>query len=54
MTGREIGLARGKEIASTDSEASGYEEFVTMDLILMTEKRYILVIERRNVPLKKR
>ncbi|KAI5839539.1 hypothetical protein DFP73DRAFT_587459 [Morchella snyderi] len=47
-TGRKIRLAREKEIASTDSETGGYEEFVMMDLISVTEKRYILVIEGKK------
>lgn len=43
MIGRKLRLAREKEIVSTDSE-----EFVVIDRIAVTEKRYILVIEGKG------
>lgn len=41
MIGRKIRLAREKEIVSTDSETGDYEEFVMVDVISVTEKRYV-------------
>lgn len=43
MTGRKLRLARETEIVSTDSK-----EFVVIDRIAVTEKRYILVIEGKR------
>ncbi|KAF8534297.1 hypothetical protein BDD12DRAFT_896351 [Trichophaea hybrida] len=48
-TGRRIALLREKEIISLDSETGGYEEFVAMDMISITEQNFILVIEARDL-----
>ena len=41
-------LCREKEIVSVDSETGGYEEFVMMDIISVTEEKFVLVIEAKT------
>lgn len=38
-------------IASADLETSGMEEFVVMDLISLTEEKFVLVVEAKRVSL---
>lgn len=38
-------------IVSVDSETSGMEEFVVMDLISLTEEKFVLVVEAKKVSL---
>ena len=47
-TGRKIRLRREKEIISTDFETGGREEFVVLDLISITKRNYVLVIETKR------
>ena len=48
-TGRKgIQLRRVKQIVATDEEAGGFEEFVVVDLISVTEERYVLVVEGKR------
>lgn len=48
-TGRKsIQLRSEKVIALTDGETGGKEEFVVMDLISVTEERFVLVIEAKT------
>ena len=43
-TGRDtVRLAREKKIISVDTKTGGYEEFVVVDGISVTEERYILI-----------
>ncbi|KAF8446507.1 hypothetical protein BGX38DRAFT_1271102 [Terfezia claveryi] len=44
-------LVREKEIVSVDSETGGQEEFIVMDIIPLTEKKFVLVIEAKKTNL---
>ena len=49
-TGRNIRLARKKEIISKDDEAGGTEELVVMtDRISVSEKKFVLIVEAHSV-----
>ena len=48
-TGRKtIQLFREKQLIGEDEETGGYEEFVVVDRIEITEERYILIIEAKR------
>lgn len=48
-TGRKtIQLFREKQLMAEDEETGGYEEFVVVDRIEITEERYILIIEAKR------
>lgn len=46
--GRKIRLEREKEIISTDEETGGYEEFVVIDRISVTEEKFLIIIEAKS------
>ncbi|KAF8473371.1 hypothetical protein BDZ91DRAFT_714529 [Kalaharituber pfeilii] len=46
--GRDIRLRRKKEIVSVDGETGGKEEFVLMDVVSVTERNYVLVVEGKT------
>lgn len=48
QTGRNIRLRREKQIVSMDCETGGSEEFVMMDVISVTEKNFVFVIEAKR------
>ena len=49
MTGRKsIQLRREKEIVSTDGETGGTEEFVMVDLVSVTEEKFVLIVEAKR------
>jgi hypothetical protein len=49
MTGHEsIQLRSEKEVVSTDGGAGSTEEFVVVDLILVKEEKFILVVEAKR------
>ena len=48
-----IQLRREKEIAGIDEETGGYEEYVVLDLISVTEERYVFVVEGNRSPVRK-
>ena len=50
-TGRDLRLRREKEIVSVDSETGGMEEFVVMDLISLSEEKFVLVVEAKKASL---
>ena len=45
---KDVQLRRGKEIVATDEETGGFEEFVVVDLISVTEERYVFVVEGKR------
>ncbi|KAF8444161.1 hypothetical protein BDZ91DRAFT_815912 [Kalaharituber pfeilii] len=45
---RDIRLRREKEIVSMDGETGGKEEFVVIDVVSLTERNYVLVIEGKK------
>ncbi|RPB29791.1 hypothetical protein L211DRAFT_832492 [Terfezia boudieri ATCC MYA-4762] len=47
-TGRNLRLTREKEIISTYNETGGREEFVVLDRISVTEKRFVLIVEGKR------
>ncbi|KAF8538993.1 hypothetical protein BDD12DRAFT_883625 [Trichophaea hybrida] len=51
-TGRDIRLLREKEIVSMEFETGDTEEFVVVDLISVTEEKFVLVIEARRSSLR--
>ena len=52
MTGhKSIQLRREKEIVSTDGETGGTEEFVMVDLVSVTEEKFVLVVEAERTSL---
>jgi len=46
--GRDLRLRREKEIVSIDGEASGKGGFVVMDVLSVTERNYVLVVEGKK------
>ena len=46
--GWKIRLGREKEIISADHETRGYEEFVVIDRISVTDKKYVIIIEGKR------
>ena len=51
-TGRDtVQLYRERQLVSVDSKTGGYEEFVVLDRISVTEAEYILIIEAKTVSL---
>ena len=50
-TARNLRLRREKEIVSVDSATGGYEEFVVMDCISLSEKNFVLIVEAKKVSL---
>lgn len=51
-TGRyKVRLLREKQIVSEDEQTSGYEEFVVVDRISVTEEKYVFIIEAKRVSL---
>ncbi|KAF8472744.1 hypothetical protein BDZ91DRAFT_715716 [Kalaharituber pfeilii] len=50
--GRDIRLRREKEIVSVDSEAGRKEEFVVIDVVSVTERNFVLVIEGKKSSLR--
>ncbi|RPB15816.1 hypothetical protein P167DRAFT_542534 [Morchella conica CCBAS932] len=47
-TGRTVRLLREKEIVSTDGETGGTEEFVMVDLVSVTEEKFIFIVEAKR------
>ena len=45
---RNIRLLRDKQIISTDSQVGKYEEFVVIDEISVTEKKFVLIVEAKR------
>ena len=45
---RDVQLRREKVIVSTDGETGGKEEFVVVDLISVTEEKFLLIIEAKR------
>jgi len=48
QTGYNIRLRREKQILSVDCETGGFEEFVMMDVISVTEENFVFVIEGKR------
>ena len=46
--GRDIRLRREKKIVSVDGETGRKEEFVMMDVVSVTERNYVLVVEGKT------
>ncbi|KAF8418383.1 hypothetical protein EV426DRAFT_318548 [Tirmania nivea] len=48
-TGRKkVRLLREKQIISTDLETGGFEEFVVVDAVSVTEHKYVLIVEAKR------
>lgn len=47
-TGRNIRLRREKEIIAMDSATAGKEEFIVIDVISISEKKFVLVVESKK------
>ena len=47
-TGRKVRLSREKKIVSKDNTTGGEEEFVVMDIINVTEERFVFILEGKR------
>ncbi|KAF8427329.1 hypothetical protein EV426DRAFT_589581 [Tirmania nivea] len=47
-TGREVQFSRRKEIVSTDNVTGGEGEFIMMDRIMISEKKFVLIVVGRS------
>ncbi|KAI5810207.1 hypothetical protein DFH27DRAFT_538553 [Peziza echinospora] len=47
-TGRRLRLTREQEIISSDKESGGKEEFIVLDLVTVSEDKFVLIIEARR------
>lgn len=49
---KSLHLRSEKEIVSTDGETGGTEEFVVVDLILVTEEKFVFIVEAKRLSLR--
>ena len=50
-TGRNVTPFREKQIIFQDSKTGGYEESVVVDMVSVTEEKYVLIVEAKREPL---